>query len=195
MMRHRKKHLDSGSLSPSDDEDNNNNHDEPGVSKLVTHHRPILPRMPTAIPVIPVTVMTESPKVVVSKHVLSVLRNEYVMNLNLRCILICSFCISRRIAPNSSRLLPPQRHSEPKPPPSPWSPIARTTVPTSSTTCWGSMWDPLTRCWILMTTPPNYWAFEDRCGNRECVECAAVVQCIQLGFLIVGLMINLHENC
>ncbi|XP_048748728.2 ras-responsive element-binding protein 1-like isoform X5 [Ostrea edulis] len=64
MMRHRKKHLDSGSLSPSDDEDNNNNHDEPGVSKLVTHHRPILPRMPTAIPVIPVTVMTESPKVV-----------------------------------------------------------------------------------------------------------------------------------
>lgn len=60
MMRHRKKHMDSGSLSPSDDEDNNNNQDEPGVSKLVTHHRPILPRMPTAIPVIPVTVMTDS---------------------------------------------------------------------------------------------------------------------------------------
>jgi hypothetical protein len=75
MMRHRKKHLDSGSLSPSDDEDNNNNHDEPGVSKLVTHHRPILPRMPTAIPVIPVTVMTESPKVIVSIPVFYALRS------------------------------------------------------------------------------------------------------------------------
>ncbi|XP_062584858.1 ras-responsive element-binding protein 1-like isoform X1 [Saccostrea cucullata] len=65
MMRHRKKHVDSGSLSPSDEEDNNNNQDEPGVSKLMTHHRPILPRMPAAaIPVIPVTVMTESPKVI-----------------------------------------------------------------------------------------------------------------------------------
>lgn len=57
--------MDSGSLSASDDEDNNNNHhDEPGVSKLVTHHRPILPRMPSAIPVIPVTVMTDSPNAV-----------------------------------------------------------------------------------------------------------------------------------
>ncbi|XP_076110794.1 ras-responsive element-binding protein 1-like isoform X3 [Mytilus galloprovincialis] len=54
MMRHRKKHADSGSLSPSDDEAENNNEEQ---SAHKAANRPILPRLPMAIPALSMPVM------------------------------------------------------------------------------------------------------------------------------------------
>jgi hypothetical protein len=56
MMRHRKKHTESGSLSPSDDEENNHTDDQPTQKSGI---RPILPRMtmPLTVPAITMSVI------------------------------------------------------------------------------------------------------------------------------------------